>query len=465
MENKNAATVSNALGNTDTTKIDGLTKGPKGTLSRQEAAWLAIGQVIGAGVIALIGPAMAATGTSVWLAYAAAVFLGFFLSFPFMVISGTVRLSGGTYSAVYSIVGKRAGGIYLIGSIPAMIGLASYPIAAAGYIQSLLPGINTTLVALGLLLLFYIINLIGVDFMAKVQTVLGYCLILGLISFVIFALPKVNWSQISFSSGNFLTNGFSGFMTAVFILIYSTHGYYWVIGYSNVTKNARKAIPFAMKISIPIILVLYVGCGIVAASVLPFEEVVGQPLTYVAKEALPTAIFWLFYLGGALGALLTSLNSTYGYWTNMFAGGANDGWLPKVFTKKNKMDAYWVILTIGFLIGCLPVIFKFNVATVTNNTLFVQNVVMLLGFVAAWKLPDKYPQLWERSTMKMSKTAFRCMMVLCFIVEITSIIYAAKGSNLVAVIISAVAIIFSVVYSNIAYKSGKVSSDASVWYD
>ena len=42
---------------------------PKGTLGLVELYCLSIGQVIGAGVITLVGPAITATGYSAWLAY------------------------------------------------------------------------------------------------------------------------------------------------------------------------------------------------------------------------------------------------------------------------------------------------------------------------------------------------------------------------------------------------------------
>ena len=48
-----------------------------GTLGRTELYALAIGQVIGAGVITLIVPAIKMTGYSAWLAYFVAILMGF----------------------------------------------------------------------------------------------------------------------------------------------------------------------------------------------------------------------------------------------------------------------------------------------------------------------------------------------------------------------------------------------------
>ena len=60
-----------------------------GTLGRTELYALAIGQVIGAGVITLIVPAIKMTGYSAWLAYFVAILMGFVMILPFVFISST----------------------------------------------------------------------------------------------------------------------------------------------------------------------------------------------------------------------------------------------------------------------------------------------------------------------------------------------------------------------------------------
>ena len=52
-----------------------------GILKRADLFAIAIGMVIGSGMVTLIGPAMAYTGYSVWLAYLAAIVMGFLWCF------------------------------------------------------------------------------------------------------------------------------------------------------------------------------------------------------------------------------------------------------------------------------------------------------------------------------------------------------------------------------------------------
>lgn len=49
-----------------------------GILERSDLFAIAVGMVIGSGMVTLIGPAMAYTGYSVWLAYLTAIVMGFF---------------------------------------------------------------------------------------------------------------------------------------------------------------------------------------------------------------------------------------------------------------------------------------------------------------------------------------------------------------------------------------------------
>lgn len=80
-----------------------------GTLGRTELYALAIGQVIGAGVITLIVPAIKMTGYSAWLAYFVAILMGFVMILPFVFISSTLRLGGGFLGAVLLFVYSTQG--------------------------------------------------------------------------------------------------------------------------------------------------------------------------------------------------------------------------------------------------------------------------------------------------------------------------------------------------------------------
>ena len=64
-------------------------------------------------------------------------------------------------------------------------------------------------VALFFLVLFYVLNLTGVDAFALVQKFIVGALIVALIMFTVFGLPKVDWANLT-AEGQWMTDGFNG---------------------------------------------------------------------------------------------------------------------------------------------------------------------------------------------------------------------------------------------------------------
>ena len=110
-----------------------------GILKRVDLFAIAIGMVVGSGMVTLIGPAMAYTGYSVWLAYLAAIIMGFFMVFPYIILSGTLRLAGGPYSIVTNLGGISAGGLICYSKLVMPILNSSFALAFGMYAHELLP--------------------------------------------------------------------------------------------------------------------------------------------------------------------------------------------------------------------------------------------------------------------------------------------------------------------------------------
>ena len=199
---------------------------PKGTLRRPELLALSVGQVIGAGVVTLVGPAIAYTGYSAWLAYFVAIVLGLVYILPIVFITGTVRLGGGQYSMVSGIMGPIAAGFQAISCLTGSFACALFATSIGGYVNDLLPFIPAQIASITFLTLFFVINLFGVNIMAKVQKLMTWCLLAALMLFIVFGLFHLQNPIFDFHSGDFLTGGFKGFVSATMLLYYSTTGHY-----------------------------------------------------------------------------------------------------------------------------------------------------------------------------------------------------------------------------------------------
>lgn len=444
---------------------EGLSLSPKGNLGKADLLSLSVGYVIGAGIITLVGQAIGLTGKSAWLAYLVAIVLGFLINIPYLFLTGTARFSGGPYNLIASLTNERLGGVYVTAFIAQCMGLSLYGVSFGMYVKSLWPQANGTIAAVLFMTVIYIINLLGVSAMAKAQNFMAGFLALALLMFICFGLPKINFSAISFSDPQFLTHGFDGFVQAVFLLIFTATAYNMVMNYGREAKDGKRDTPWVIIATVPIIMVLYVGIALVNTGVLPIGQTANQPLTVVAKTILPGPLFYIFMVGGPLMALATTLNSCMSGFAMPFIQAARDGWLPKFVANKNRFGSPYVILTILFGIGLIPVLLGFNIRTITNNIMLVQYILALIIYYAIWNLPKKYPEQWGKSKWHVPNWAYNLFMVLALMVQCAIVYFALRGLTAIIAGFSLTVMAICMIYAINRYKSGKVKMEVGIWFD
>lgn len=157
----------------------------KGKMGKADLLSLSLGYVIGAGIITLVGQAIGVTGRSAWLAYFIAICLGFFINIPYIFLSKTARFSGGPYNLISSLASEKLGGIYVTAFIAQCIGLSLYGVSFGVYAKSLWPN-NATVVSIIFVAVIYLINLLGVGAMAKLQNIMTAILAVALLMFYYF---------------------------------------------------------------------------------------------------------------------------------------------------------------------------------------------------------------------------------------------------------------------------------------
>lgn len=429
------------------------------TLGKADLYALAIGQVIGAGIVSVLGSAIAATGRSAWLAYLVAIVIGFVVIVPFLLLSSVARLHGGMYSLVGGLLGEKWAGAFIMCYIPNAFSLSIYGVSLGAYANSLNPGIDPRMVAIAITVIFYITNMMSVKGIATIQKPMTWILIASLVMFILFGFAHINASPVEFSSPEYFTNGSSGFVKAVILLIYSTTSYYMCINFGGNAKNAKKDIPLVM-LTVPLLLVMiYCGAGIVAGCVMPISEVAGKPLTLVAKTVLPSPLFILFIVGGVMMALCTSLNSQFGAFGRIYAQGAKDQWFPSFLNKVNKNDQASVILTVAFIITLIPIVTGLKIDEITNNIVLLTYISGLIPMFAVLKVPKLYPEAWKKSHLHMPDGVFYTIIVFCIIVKLCVTVVSASTMTPKRVIASLAAIVFCFGYAFWRSNSGKAKMD------
>ena len=202
------------------------TKDLKRTLGKKELMGIAIGQIIGAGIMSMMGVAIAMTGRSANLAFMLSAVFTMCTFFPSIFITSCIRMRGGMYTQFAIFAGDKWAGYYSVVYFITNMSLAMYALSFAEYALALLPtGGNQKVIALIVGTLFFVLNYFGVDLMAKIQNLLVIVLVISLAMFAVFGLPQVDLAAyFSNADGLFMTDGIGGFLTAVAYLGFATGG-------------------------------------------------------------------------------------------------------------------------------------------------------------------------------------------------------------------------------------------------
>jgi len=166
-----------------------------------------VGTMVGPSIVVYIGYALGYTGFSVWLALVIGLAIGIFMYLPMQMMSSKLMLRGGEYSVICALGSKKLAGMFCYAGVLSWIGMSSMIVACAGYVVSILTGMNTTLVGVILLVIFYLMNIFKIDFLSKVQNVITVMLIVCLGVFFVVGVGKINQPIFNFSHPEFFRDG------------------------------------------------------------------------------------------------------------------------------------------------------------------------------------------------------------------------------------------------------------------
>lgn len=168
----------------------------------------------------------------------------------------------------------------------------------------------------------------------------------------------------------------------------------------------------------------FTGVMSAAAGVFPVEEVAGQNLSTVANHILPTPLYIFFMVGGAMFALITSLNACLGWLQAPIAQAAEDGWWPAVFAKRNERfgTPHFIILTI-YVLCSIIILSGMNIGDVANIGNTLANCVQVILCLAIITMPKKIPEIWKHSQFHINDNAYTFLCILGALVSAAFVYY------------------------------------------
>ena len=435
------------------------------TLGKKELMGIAVGQIIGAGIMSMMGVAIAMTGRSANLAFMLSAVFTMCTFFPSIFITSCIRMRGGMYTQMAIFAGDKWAGYYSVVYFITNMSLAMYALSFAQYAIALLPsGGSEKMIALVVGTLFFILNYFGVDLMAKIQNLLVVVLVLSLSMFAIFGLPNVDLANyFSNADGLFLTDGITGFLTATAYLGFATGGATIILGVSAECKNPTKDIPFVIIVSTVSVAILYGLVATTASGVLPVPEVANQPLTLVAAEILPKPLYIFFIVGGAMFALATTLNSQIMSCTKPVMQSCEDGWFPQSLASLSKYKTPWKILIIYYFILVVPILADLNIAQISSIVQILGYLNNLVLTITAMKLPKMFPEAWEKSQFHVPTPVFNTLMIITCAALLVQASFMLKSMTLQLIIFNVAVMAAGFIWA--FYRTGTGKAKPTVSYE
>lgn len=439
----------------------------KKTLGRMNLMSMAVGQIIGSGVMVMSIVALGMTGRSVNIAFVVAAVLTCIGALPTIFMGSTIRVYGGFYSQAAIFVGDKYAGFYAVTYIFSNCSMAMYATGLASYLGSLIPAVaqNQVITSVVIFVAFLILNYFGTEKIAKVQDFMFYLLVAALLMFTIFGVPKVQWGGYfgnELFGAPLFTNGVSGLLEAASYLTFATGGATIILNFSAEAINPTKDIPFVVIVSTVSVAVLYAFMASCIGGIIPADEVIAAGnLSVIAKQIMPTPCYYFFMICGACFALGTTLNASLGWVTKPLLQATADGWFPAGLAKLNKAGVPYVWLTIFGVVNILAIVSGMNISMLGKLVLLIGNVNNFVLVYGIMKLPKLFPEAWAKSPFHVSDGALKGCLVLSMAVLVMQAYMNCKGQAAWVLIANAVMFVVAFVYSNVMVKSGKIQIQPS----
>ena len=439
----------------------------QGTLGFMDLMSIAVGQIIGAGVMVMSISALGMTGRSVNIAFMIAAVFTLFSTIPTVFVASVARFHGGMYSQYAVFVHPIFAGFMQYTGLLSSVSLGMFGLGLASYIGMLIPAIgnNQKTWAMIFMLAFFALNWFGTAWMAKVQGFMFYFLVAALVLFTVMGLPHAN---IGTYFGNelfgapLLAHGVSGLVEAASYLTYATGGAQVILAFSGEAKNPTKDIPVVIIIATLSVAFLYALLATVIGGVLPADEVIAiGNLAPIADMIMPKPLYYFFIIGGAGFALGTTLNSSIASNFPPMLRAAKDGWFPGVLSKVNKHGVPYVWMFMRMFMNLAVVASGFDTNVLGKWTLVIGNVTSFVTIGSVIRIDKLFPEQWAKSPYHVSNPVKALLLGLAMCTQAIQTSMNLKGLSMGVIMLNVVSMVAFGGIATYLYKSGKVHMNPS----
>ena len=404
--------------------------------------FIAVGQIIGAGVVALTGIAIGMTGPSVILAYFFAGILVLVVSIPIMIAGTSLPATGAYYTWSSRVGGGWLGSIVLLLILLATISLSLYGSSFGLYLNPLFPALSVNQWGLLIIVVLGCANLFGLQLASKVQMFLVLLLMSALALYAGFAIPQLDTALLT----PMFPKGIVGFITAVFLLKFATGGAYLVVGLSGEMMNPRRTVVVVMISATLAVVVIYGFVALASVGVIPWQEMINQPLTVAGRAFLPGWAMTYFLIAGAGLAICTTLNSQFIQLPRSFMVASWDKLLPEWVGGLNRYGAPYVIILGMLAVGAMPLIFGLDIGDIARAATISASFPAFIVFWVVTQIPKKYPEAYKLSVFQLSQGWMWALFLFSEFASVVGVYFLAQDLSTTVIVVLMLSIAIAVAY-------------------
>ena len=311
-------------------------------------------------IFVLTGHAAGISGPASVLAIIIGGLLSYSIALNYSELATLYPETGGALTYVREAWGKGLLS-FLVGSLDSISSTFYCALSAVGFAYSLsvfFPGLPIGLAAIGIILLFIVLNLLGVSKVGNVQIFLGVVLLGIFLVYIIAGLTRPGGFQLE----TFLHQGslfpfegvrqnFSAMMKTIALIYAAYVGFEVIADDAEEVEKPSRNIPVAILVSLTIITLVYSLTMFVTLGTVPWQQLAGSETSLTDAIALfmPNGGVILMAFAG-LVATLTSVNTSLLSATREAFTLSRDGMWPRQLSKLNSRRApYQAILFIGLV--------------------------------------------------------------------------------------------------------------------
>jgi amino acid transporter len=334
---------------------------PTGKLTTRQAAFIGVGSMVGAGIFSLLGAAGEVAGAAVWVSFLIAGAIAGLQGYSFSKLGSRYPSAGGLMEYVGQIFGKDA---HLTGILAWLLYAANAVVTAmvavsfGSYASSAFAdGSETALkvFALVVIVAMTVLNAVGSQAVAKVQTVVVVVVIGILLIFSVTTLSTIEPDLLAPSK----YPSFADIISSVALTFFAFLGFGVITFTAAEMKEPKRQLPRAMYLALGIATGIYILVSLGVFGTLTVQEVIdsgGTALAVAAEPVLGRAGYWLMSvtaLFATAGATNAGLFPAVGLGRHMVDGRQ---W-PPVMAKKATGSASWSLVLTSIAAAVLAVVF------------------------------------------------------------------------------------------------------------